>query len=135
MISMMDQHVLDAVAHSLEFEVFSISSATGRDVVHGIRWSTLQRITGLSDYALEESTGRLLAVGLIDCGGTPYSIFGWRLGRRSSAFFWATNEARRVIAERDRRIEEGDTGSNVVKLFLLASTISLGGAPYLQAFL
>jgi hypothetical protein len=131
----MDQHVLDAVAHSLEFEIFSISSATGRDVVHGIRWNTLQRITGLADYALQESTCRLLAAGLIDCGGTPYSLFGWRLGRRSSAFFWATNEARRVIAERDRRIEEGGIEGRVVELLLLAGAMSLGGASHLQAFL
>lgn len=105
MMSATDQNVLDAVAHSLEFEVFSISSVGGRETVHGMRWLTLQRVTGLTDDALDQATGRLLAVGLIDCGGTPYSVFGWRLGRRSSAFFWTTTEARRAIAERDRHIE------------------------------
>ncbi len=102
MMSNPDQHVLDAVAHSLEFEAFPISSAKGRDVVHALKWDTLQRITGLSADTLEESTGRLLMAGLLNCAGTPYSIFGWKLGRRSSAFFWATNRARRLLAEHDQ---------------------------------
>jgi hypothetical protein len=128
MISTMDQHVLDAVAHSLEFEVFSISSATSREVVYGITWNTLQRITGLTEDALEESTRRLVAAGLIDCGGTPYSIFGWRLGRRSSAFFWATTQARRLIAEHDRCIDEGGVCRSVAKPMLFAGAAGPEGA-------
>jgi hypothetical protein len=120
MLSKIDHHVLDAVAHSLEFEVFSISSATGREIVHGIKWDTLQRITGLSEDTLDASTGRLLSMGMIDCGGTPHILFGWRLGRRSSSFFWATNEARRLIAEQDRQSETGDVGNGVLEMILPA---------------
>jgi hypothetical protein len=107
MLSAIDKNVLDAVAHSLEFDVFSISSAAGRKRMRGIGWETLKRATGLSEEALDGAAGRLLAAGLIGCGGTPYAVFTWRLGSRSATFFWLTREARRAIVERDRRFEGG----------------------------
>lgn len=110
MLSASDQNVLDAIAHSLEFDVFSISSAAGHTSVHGIDWETLLHATGLAEEALDGAAGRLLAAGLIGCGGTPYAVFSWRLGGKSSTFFWLTREGRCAIVEHDRRIEDEEPG-------------------------
>jgi hypothetical protein len=101
MKDMLDRNVLEAIAHSLEFELYSIESSDGMDTVYGLGWNRLQAITGAATPELEASTVRLAAAGLIHCGGASHSVFDWLLGQRPATFFWATVEGHRWVAGRD----------------------------------
>ena len=106
MSSVIDQNVLDAIAHSLEFEVFSIESARGRETVHGIGLERLQIITGLSAQELDASTTRLSEAGLIDCGDATHSVFDWLLGQRPATCFWVTPAGHRLINAQNNDIDQ-----------------------------
>lgn len=106
MYSVIDQNVLEAIAHSLEFEVYSIESAEGREIIHGLGWERLQAITGLTTQELEASTIRLSASGLITCGGASHSVFDWLLGQRPATCFWVTPAGHRLINAQNSDIDE-----------------------------
>ena len=104
MIDSLDQNVLEAIAHSLEFEVYSIESSDGMETVYGLGWSRLQEITGLATPDLEASTIRLAAAGMICCGGASHSVFDWLLGQRPATFFWVTPKGHQRISSLEQRV-------------------------------
>lgn len=106
MLTATDQNVLEAIANSLEFEVYSVESSEGRETLHGLSWERLQLATGLTTRDLEAATIRLAAAGLIACGDNSDSVFDWLLGERPATFFWATQTGHRLIIDHNEDIEQ-----------------------------